>query len=92
MGKKTVGYTRLEIDALPNDRPVVYQIQTQTGTKNYIGFAQKGRVTEQIKSHLGDIPGTKVTISQHKSLADAKQSAGEAVKKNFPKYNIKKKK
>ena len=89
MAKKTVKYNKTGVDKLPNDKPVVYQIQTETGTKNYIGSAQKGRVNERIKEHLGEIPGAKVTIAQHKSIADARKAESAAIEKNKPKYNKK---
>ena len=86
MAKKTVKYNKTGVDKLPNDKPVVYQIQTETGTKNYIGSAQKGRVSERIKAHIGEIPGVKVTIAQHNSIADARKAESAAIEKNKPKY------
>lgn len=89
MAKKRVAFNPSGIDELPDDQSVVYQIQTEKGQKNYIGSAQKGRVRDQIKGHLGEIPGAKVTIAQHRSIADARESESEAIKRHMPKYNKK---
>ena len=44
MSKKTVGFNKQSINQLPNDKPVVYKIQTENGKTNYAGIAQRGRV------------------------------------------------
>ena len=89
MAKRNARYNKTDIDKLPDDKPVVYQIQTEKGNKNYIGSAKKGRVKERIKEHLGEIPGAKVTIKQHDSIANARKSESKQIKQNQPKYNKK---
>ncbi len=42
MGTKKVKYNKQGIAQLPNDKPVLYRIETESGNMNYIGIAQKG--------------------------------------------------
>ena len=44
MATKKVNFNQKGIEKLPNDKPVLYKIQTQSGGTNYAGIAQKGRV------------------------------------------------
>ena len=44
MGTKTVKYNKQGINQLPNDKPVLYRIKTESGNLNYVGIAQRGRV------------------------------------------------
>ena len=46
MGTKKVGYNKSGIDKLPDDKPVLYRIKTQTGKDNYVGVAKRGRVQD----------------------------------------------
>jgi len=63
MGTKTVRYNKQGINQLPNDKPVLYRIKTESGNLNYVGIAQKGWVRERISEHLKEIPGAKVKSS-----------------------------
>lgn len=54
MASKTVRFNSKGIEKLPNDKPVVYRIQTEGGKNNYTGVAQRGRVQERIKEHLAE--------------------------------------
>ena len=87
MAKKSAKYNKSSIGKLANDKPVTYKIQTPGGKANYIGTAMKGRVQERIAEHLGEIPGAKVQIQQHSSIADARKSEANMIKRNQPKYN-----
>ena len=72
---------------LPNDKPVVYKIQTEGGGNNYTGIAQRGRVQDRIKEHLGEIPGAKVQIQQKNSIAEARKTETNIIDSSSPKYN-----
>jgi len=39
MGKKKATYNKTGIDNLPNNKPVLYRIETETGKLNYAGVA-----------------------------------------------------
>ena len=62
MARKTVPFNNAGLSKLPNDKPVVYKIQTDGGKTNYAGIAHRGRVQDRIAEHLdaGRIPGAKV--------------------------------
>jgi excinuclease UvrABC nuclease subunit len=87
MATKKVNYNKKGIENLPNDKPVLYRIQTDNGKPNYIGTAKKGRVQERIEEHLGEIPGATVKIEQFNSIKDAQKTEQRAIKLNQPKYN-----
>jgi len=87
MGTKTVKYNKKGIDQIPNDKPVLYRIKTESGQMNYVGIAQKGRVRERISEHLGEIPGAKVQIEQFSSITDAQKKEINVIKRTQAKYN-----
>lgn len=87
MGTKKVNYNKKGIKNLPNDKPVLYRIQTDSGKPNYIGTAKKGRLQERIAEHLGEIPGATVRIEQFNSIKDAQKTEQRTIKLNQPKYN-----
>ena len=87
MGTKRVNYNKKGIENLPNDKPVLYRIQTNSGKPNYIGTAKKGRVQERIAEHLGEIPGATVKIEQFGNIKDAQKTEQRTIKLNQPKYN-----
>ena len=86
MVKKTK-YNKTSIKQLPNDKPVLYRIETESGNLNYAGIAQRGRVQDRIKEHLGKIPGASVSIEQFSSIGDAHAKEKNVIKRNKPKYN-----
>ena len=86
MAKKTK-YNKSSIGQLPNDKPVLYRIETKNGTLNYAGIAQKGRVTARIAEHLPNIPGAIVSIEQFSNISDARAKEKNVIKLNKPKYN-----
>jgi len=87
MGNKKVKYNKKCIEQLPDDKPVLYRIETGAGRENYVGTAQRGRVRKRIAEHLGDIPGVTVQIEQFSSISDALKKETNIIKRNKPKYN-----
>ena len=87
MGKKTVKYNEKGLDKLPNDKPVVYKIQTASSATNYVGIAKKGRVRERSKEHLGEYPGVKVQIEQMPTIKEARKKEKKLIIRIKPKYN-----
>ena len=91
MSKKTVGFNKQGINQLPDDKPVVYKIQTGNGKNNYTGIAQRGRVQDRIAEHLGGakdaVPGAKVQIEQMFSIKDARAKESIVISRSKPKYN-----
>ncbi len=84
---KKVRYNKTAVDTLPNDKPAVYRIKTPGGNTNYVGVAQRGRVNDRVKEHLGEIPGASVSIEQFSSIADARKNEANVIKRAQPKYN-----
>jgi excinuclease UvrABC nuclease subunit len=87
MGKAKVKYNKTEIEQLPNDKPVLYRIETEGGNLNYVGVAKRGRVRERITEHLGEIPGATVKVEQFSSIQDARKKEANVIRRNQPKYN-----
>ena len=85
--KKTTNYKPEDIDKLPNNKPVVYKIQSAGGTNNYTGVAKRGRVNDRIKEHLGEIPGANVQIEQMSSINEALKKEANIISRSKPKYN-----
>lgn len=87
MATKKVSYSKTGITQLPDDKPVLYRIETETGKDNYVGIAQRGRVRERIAEHLGEIPGTSVSIEQFNSIDEARAKETNVINRSQPKYN-----
>lgn len=91
MSSKTVKFNKQGISGLPNNKPVVYKIQTGSGANNYTGIAQRGRVQERIAEHLSGskdpIPGVKVQIEQMSSIANARVKESRIISRSKPKHN-----
>lgn len=91
MARKTVDFSKTGIGKLPNDKPVVYRVQTETGKTNYVGVAQRGRVQDRLREHLpgakDHVPGSKVQIEQRKSIGEAKTTEARVIARSKPKYN-----
>ncbi|MBI4652185.1 hypothetical protein HY745_13115 [Candidatus Desantisbacteria bacterium] len=87
MGTKTVNFNSKGIGKLPNDKPVMYRIETDNGKLNYAGIAKRGRVQEHIAEHLSEMPGAKVKIEQFSSIDEARSKEERVIKINQPKYN-----
>ena len=89
MAQKKVSYTKTDVGNLPNDKPVVYHIQSEGGKDNYVGSAQRGRVRERISEHIGRIPGAKVQVQQFNSIQDARAHEQRVINRSKPKFNKK---
>lgn len=91
MAKKTAKFNQSGINDLPNDKPVVYKIQTEGGKTNYVGVSKRGRVQERLQEHLNDgkITGAKVNIQQMPSIQEAEQTEARIISRTKPKYNKK---
>ena len=87
MATKRVDYNKTGISKLPNDKPVVYRIETDGGKSNYVGIAQRGRVQDRLNEHLGNIPGAKIQIEQFSGVGDARIKEANVIKRSKPKYN-----
>jgi len=89
MRRKTVRFTQGGAAGLPNDKPVVYKIQTDGGKTNYVGVAKRGRVQERIQEHLADgtIPGAKVQVQQMPTIQEAEKTEERIIARTQPKYN-----
>jgi len=87
MGTKTVRYNKQSINKLPDDRPVLYRIETEPGNPRFIGVAQRGRVKEIISEHLGKIPGATVQVEQFDSIGEAQKKEINVIRRTQAKYN-----
>ena len=90
MTKKTVNNNITNIGKLPDNKPVMYKIKTESGRINYIGVAKKGRVQERLEEHLSGkdyVPGAKVQIEQFNSIAEAKKKEAAVIKRIKPTHN-----
>jgi hypothetical protein len=91
MAKKTVDFNKTGIGKLPNNKPVVYKILTESGGNNYTGIAQRGRVGERLEEHLVGgkdyVPGSKVQIEQMKRIEGAREKESRIISRSDPKYN-----
>ena len=91
MARKTTDFNESGIGKLPNDKPVVYRIQTEGGKTNYVGIAKRGRVHERLEEHLPGgkdfVPGAKVRIEQTGSAERAKETESRVIARSKPKYN-----
>lgn len=89
MATKTVPFNPSGAARLPNDRPVVYRIKTESNKTNYVGVAQRGRVQERIREHLSEnqIRGKKVHIEQKPSIREARATEKRVIARSKPKYN-----
>lgn len=89
MGTKKVKYNKTDLYQLPNNNPVLYRIETDSGNLNYVGTARRGRVRDRIAEHLGEIPGSTVRIEQFDSIETAREKEVRVIRRNQPKYNEK---
>ena len=91
-GKKKASFSKTGIEALAQDKPVVYKIRNRAGTNTYTGVAKRGRVAERLSEHMpgsrDHIPGAaSVEITQYNSIAEAREAEARSIKRSKPKYN-----
>ena len=95
MAKKTVPFNNKCIEKLPDNKPVVYKILTDTERNNYTGIAQRGRVQERLKEHLPGgkdyIPGAKVQVEQMNNIKEAAAKESRIISRTKPPHNEKRK-
>jgi len=93
MTTKTTSFTKSGIVKLPNDKPVVYKIESGGGKNNYTGVAKKGRVQDRLLEHLPGakdaIPGARVRIEQMPTIKAAEAKEKATIRRSQPKYNEK---
>ena len=91
MSTKTTKFNKSGISNLPNDKPVVYKIQTEGGNNNYTGIAKRGRVQERIAEHLPGakdaVPGAKVQIRQMNNISEARKTENRIISRSQPRHN-----
>jgi excinuclease UvrABC nuclease subunit len=91
MAKKTVPFNKRGVGKLPENKPALYRVKTDSGKTNYVGVAKRGRVQDRIKEHLSGgkdfVPGTKVQIEQMPSIDSAKEKEANVISRTQPKYN-----
>ncbi len=91
-GKKKASFNKTGIEALAQDKPVVYRIRNRNGTHTYTGVAKKGRVADRLKEHLpggpDPIPGAaSVEIRQMSSIGEAREAEARSIKRSKPRHN-----
>jgi excinuclease UvrABC nuclease subunit len=89
MATTTVKFNKSGIAKLPNDKPVVYKIETAGGKANYVGVAKRGRVKERLNDHLseGKITGAAVRIEQADTIDHARAREQRIISRMQPKFN-----
>ena len=86
MGTKKVKYTKQSIAQIPDDKPVLYRVETESGNPRYIGVAQRGNVREIISEHLSEVPGATVRIEQFDDIRDAMKKEINVIRRAKAKY------
>jgi predicted GIY-YIG superfamily endonuclease len=93
MTKRTASFNKNGIEKLPNNKPVVYKILTNSERNNYTGVAKRNRVQERLKEHLPGgkeyIPGAKVQIEQMANIKEAQAKERRIISRTKPTHNIK---
>lgn len=91
MAMKTVRFNKSGISKLPDNKPALYRIQTESGETNYAGIAKRGRVQERLAEHLpggkDHVPGAKVQIEQQRTIDQAAGKEARVIARGQPKYN-----
>ena len=86
MGTKKVKYTKQSIAQIPDDKPVLYRVETDSGNPRFIGVAQRGKVREIISEHLNEVPGASVRIEQFDDIKDAMKKEINVIRRAKAKY------
>ena len=88
MARKTVNFNKTGAEKLPDSKPVVYKIQTESGKTNYVGVAKRGRVQDKlIGQHIetGKIPRRPDRTSRLDG--EARKKEGNIIARTQQKYN-----
>jgi len=90
--KRTAKLDSESIDALPNDKPVVYRILNSEDKNVYTGVAKRGNIRDRLKDHLpgGQDPvpgGVKVQIEQKDSIDQARDTEARIISRTRPRHN-----
>lgn len=85
-------FKKENLDSLPNNKPVVYEIHNSRGTNIYTGTAKRGRVKERLKEHFtqGSDPikeGKSFRIKQMESIKNAQKDEERIIKREKPRFN-----
>jgi len=88
-------FNKTTIQAVPANKPILYQLDTAGGNTNYVGSAKRGRSRGRLFEHLPNgpspIPAKTIKIKQFSSITDARAAEKRAIKRKQPKYNIRNK-
>lgn len=88
MATKKCTFSKTQIAELPNDKSILFRIETKTGTLNYLGVAARGKVIEQLTELHSQVPGATLKIEQFDSIKDARSKQANIIKRSGqPKYN-----
>jgi len=89
MATATIKFTETGIKTLSINKPILFKIQTETETTNYVGVAQRGRAQERLLEILaeGKVKGVTVFIEQMASIDEAEEKKANIIKRSAPKYN-----
>ena len=79
-----------DINALPDNKPVVYKICDIAYMIIYVGSAKRGRVRDRIKEHLqaGMMNAKYVKIEQFLTIEDAREKEKTLINQLRPVYNM----
>ena len=87
-------FNKTNIKNIPEDKPVVYRLLSNSNQDLYAGIAKRNRAQDRLLEHLTikkeKISGaTKVKISQTPNLESAKKIEKRFIKQFQPRFNIK---
>jgi hypothetical protein len=89
--KLNLRFSKKAIKQLPDNKPGVYIIKNNCGTKLYTGIAKRGQVQETLQNHFygGDkyIPGAWLQFEQFNNLTDCNARLKTILERDNPKYN-----
>ena len=90
MATTTIKFNEAGIRTLSINKPILFKVQTETETTNYVGVAHRGRAQERLLEILaeGKVKGVTVFIEQMASIDDAEAKKQNIIKRSAPKYNV----
>ena len=91
MARQSTPFTKKGIEKLPNDKPALYRIKTESGNDNYVGIAQRGRLQDRLREHLpagqDPVPGARVEVELMSRIQDARAKEQNVIRRSQPKHN-----